>query len=804
MIGRTVSHYKIIRKLGTGGMGEVYLAEDTTLERTVALKILPAEVASDPERMRRFVQEAKAASALDHPNVAHIHEIGESDGVHFIVMQYVEGQTLESRIQGKPMDVGEIIHIGIQIVDALAESHSKGIVHRDLKPANIMISSRDHVKILDFGLALVNKSTHTDEASQLATMAKTEPGIVMGTVPYMSPEQALGQRVDHRTDIFSLGVVFYEMATGRRPFTGNNPMEVVERITHVQPEAISRFNYNIPVEPERIIRKCLEKDRQLRYQSAAELLVDLKTLRRDTESGVLKSDSNIGRVALPSQVVPGSPGWNFPRTLSVAAAIVVVVILTAFGLYRFKGTGNTIRSLAVLPFVNVNADPQVEYLSDGITESIINNLSEIRQLRVMARGTVFTYKGKELDPRKVGKELQVDAVVTGTMVQQGKNLVVAADLVRTADGTQIWGAQYDRSLSDIISLQSEISKQISEKLKVRLSDEEEGRITKRYTENSEAYQLYLQGNFYLSKRTEEGTQRALLLFQQAIQKDPRYALAYTGLAEGYGLLGVQGAITGGLPPAEVIPKAKAAALKALEIDDKLAEAHATLAHLLWLYEWDWFRSETEFKTAISLNPNKAVFHGRYALLLSTMGRTKEAIEQGRIAAQQLDPLSAFGNVILGIVYFMVRQTDQAILQLHKTIEINSNLTNAHYFLGAAYLQKGMMDEGVAEMQETIRLSKRLPLGLAGLGHAYAVSGRRDEAQKVLDELNSLSNERYVSPYYIAIIYANLQNMDRSFAQLDAAYAARDNEMNFLKVDPRLDSLRSDPRFSALLRRMRLE
>jgi len=339
---------------------------------------------------------------------------------------------------------------------------------------------------------------------------------------------------------------------------------------------------------------------------------------------------------------------------------------------------------------------------------------------------------------------------------------------------------------------------------MRLTGEEESRITKKYTEDAEAYQIYLQGNFYLNKRTEEGTKNALLLFQQAIQKDPNYALAYTGIADAYALLGIQGAVTGGLPPLEIIPKAKAAAIKALEIDDKLAEAHAGLAHILWLYEWDWARAEKEFKTSISLNPNKAVFHGRYALLLTSMGRTNEAIEQGRISAQQLDPLSAFGNVILGIVYFVLREYDQAIQQLRKTIDINPNMTNAHYFLGAAYLQKGMVAEGFAEMQETIRLSHRLPLGLAGLGHAYAVSGKRDEAQKLLEELNSLSKERYVSPYYTAIIHANLHQLDEAFERLEEGYAARDNELSFLKVDPRLDPLRSDPRFTDLLRRMHLE
>jgi len=620
----------------------------------------------------------------------------------------------------------------------------------------------------------------------------------------MSPEQALGQRVDHRSDIFSLGVVMYEMATGRRPFVGNNPMETVGRITQMQPEAISRFNYDIPLELERIIRKCLEKDRDQRYQSATELLIDLRTLKRDRESGISKSASNIGRVATPeAMAIPVKRTWSRSKIISIAALAVAVFILAAFGLYRQMETRETIRSLAVLPFVNVNARPEVEYLSDGITESIINNLSQMQKLRVMARGTVFTYKGKEIDPRNVGRDLNVDAVVTGRMVQQGDTLVVSADLVRTADGAQIWGAQYDRKLSEVIELQSDISKQISEKLKLKLTGEEESRIAKRYTENVEAYQLYLQGDFHLNKRTEEGTKKALLLFQQAISKDPNYALAYTGIAEGYTLLGLQGAVTGGLAPLEVIPKAKAAALKALEIDDQLAEAHACLAHILFLYEWDWSHAEKEFKTSINLNSNKAVVHGRYALYLSSMGRMDEAIGESRIFAQQLDPLSPFANMISGIVYFLLRQYDQAILQLRNTIDIAPHFASAHYYLGESYLQKGMLKEGIAEMQETIRLSRRNPLGLAGLGAAYSLSGQREEAQKVLEELKSLSKERYVSSYFIAIIYANLHQKDEAFKRLEKAYAARENELDFLKVDPRLDSLRSDPRFSDLLRDMHL-
>ena len=583
---------------------KVYLAEDTNLGRPVALKILPTDVAHDRERLRRFLQEARAAAALHHPNVAHIYEIGEFNGINFIAMEYVGGQTLDAKINHHPLDVGEVIEIGIEIADALAEAHAKGITHRDIKPTNIMLTPRSEVKVLDFGLARVTTVAGAElqrAASDVSTQIKTKPGMVMGTVQYMSPEQAMGREVDHRSDIFSLGVVVYEMVTGRLPFSGETATEIIDRIAHAQPEAIARFNYSVSTELEHIIRKCLEKDKGRRYQSARELLVDLKNLQRDTTA-------NAG-MAAPS---------------------------------RRKRSRKSINSLAVLPLVNESADPNAEYLSDGITESIINSLAQLPQLRVMARSTVFRYKGREVDPQEVGRDLNVRAVLAGRVLRLGDRLIVKIELVDTTDGAQLWGEHYNRSPSNILAVQEEIAIKISEKLQVKLTAQEQKRVIKRYTENTEAYEAYLKGRYYWNKRTVEDFKKGIEYFQQAIEKDPSYALAYAGLADSYILL----ATYNFLPPTEAIPKARAAAMRALDIDSKLAEAHVSLATIEGENEWNWSAAEKEFKQALKINPNYATAHQWYGEYLAVMGRFEEALAEIN-RAHQLDPLSLAVNIALG-------------------------------------------------------------------------------------------------------------------------------------------------------------
>ena len=797
--GRTISHYRILKQLGAGGMGEVYLAEDTQLERTVAIKILPSEVASDQERMRRFVREAKAASAIDHPNIVHVYEISSADGIQFIAMQYVEGNTLRSKINGQPLPTEELLKTAIQITDALSEAHNRGIIHRDLKPPNIMITPKGHVKLLDFGLARIEKSA-SGEDSQMATQSKTESGVVVGTVAYMSPEQAMGNKIDHRTDIFSLGIVLYEMATGRPPFIGKNPTDTIDRIVHSQPESIARLNYEAPQELERIIRKCMEKDPERRYQSASEINIDLSNLKRDldsTESKPLTARSHLNRNSVE---VPATK-----RKYWIPVAILLALAAIAgFAIYRSRqASGEALRAIAVLPFKNVNLDPKTEYLSDGITDSIINNVSQIRQVRVMARGTVFTYKNKEVDPRQVGKELGVDGVVTGKLLQEGDSLIVTVDLVDSRDGRQIWGEQYDRKLADILSLQSEISKEISNKLKIKLSPSEENLVARQYTENTEAYKLYLKGQFFLTQRTPQSTQKAMEYFRQAFEKDPSYALAYDGLANCYAFLGINGALLGGLPPIEVMPKAKEAVLKAIALDDTLAQPHTTLAHIHFNYDWDWVGTERELNKAIALNPNESSTYYVKTLCSAALNNKLEmssSIQQFK----KVDPGTVPGtSLAIGVAYYWTREYDNAIDQFRKVNEMAPNFPTPYFWMGTTYLEKKADNLAMENFHKAVTLSRRAPVALAGLAIGLARTGKTKEAEVVLAEMLDSSKHQYVPEFYVACVYAALDQKDKAFEWLEKSYQQRANGLGLIKVVPLVDGLRTDPRFTKLLDRMNL-
>jgi serine/threonine protein kinase/Tfp pilus assembly protein PilF len=795
LTGRVLAHYKIIKQLGAGGMGEVYLAEDLRLERTVALKILPAEVSQDQERMRRFVREAKAASAIDHPNIVHVYEISEAEGIHFIAMQYVEGQTLQNQINGRPLPVEQLIQTKMQITDAIAEAHTRGIIHRDLKPGNIMISNKGHVKILDFGLARIDRTT-TTEASEVATLSKTESGVIMGTVAYMSPEQALGKGVDHRSDIFSMGVVFYEMTTGQKPFSGNTPTETIDRIVHAQPESILRMNYNAPQSLELIIRKCMEKDPDRRYQSASEILIDLKNLKRDLDSSDSKSSRQVS--------ISGAVNSKRTRPGRLAALLIVASAIIGFTLYKVRSSNEAIRALAVLPFKNINLDPHTEYLSDGLTDSIISNLSPISQLRVMARGTVFVYKNKEVDPREVGKELGVDGVVTGKLLQKGDSLVVTVDFVDARNGRQIWGEQYDRKLADLLPLQSEISKKISEHLSIEQSEKEQDLVSKSYTANPEAYQLFLRGQFFLLQRTEDSTKKAMPYFQQAIQKDPSYALAYDGLANCYTFLGITGALLSGLPPKEVMPKAKEAVLKALQLDETLGAAHSTLGHIHFNYDWDWDAGEKEFNRALELNPNDSHTYGIRALALIARGKKEEAfVSMQRF--KELDPGYFPGNLMrIGILHYWAHEYDEAIKQIKIVNEMAPNFANPYVWLGFTYLEKKDYISASNAMQKAVNLSRRAPVALAGLGIIYARAGKTKDAEEILAELLQASKKQYVPELNMACLYGALGRKDEAFQWLEKAYQERSNGMSVIKVYPLINDLRSDPRFTDMLRRLKLD
>jgi serine/threonine protein kinase/tetratricopeptide (TPR) repeat protein len=737
MIGETISHYKILEKLGEGGMGVVYKAEDTRLKRSVAIKFFSSQALGNEEEKIRFVLEARAAAALDHPNICTVHEIDEIDGRTFIVMAYIEGYTLQEIVEMGPLNADDALDIAIQVAEGLKEAHEKGIIHRDIKLSNIMITGKGQAKITDFGLAKL-----------LGHTSITETGTIMGTVDYMSPEQANGDPLDHRTDIWSLGVALYEMLTGRKPFDAESKVAVIHKIIYEEPDRIMDISDNLPNSVEAVVEKSMEKVPRDRYENMGALITDLQAVRSAASIHAKKE----------------SP------------------------------------SIAVLPFADMSADKDQEYFCDGLAEELINALTHIKDLKVIARTSAFSFKGKNVNVRDIGKELRVGNVLEGSVRKAGNRLRITAQLVDTAEGHHLWSERYDREMEDVFAIQDEITLAIVDNLKPMLLGQEKEKLIRRQPVDLKAYDYYLKGRWFWNKRTGDALKEAIEYFEKALEKDPEYARAYAGLADSYFALPAHTTY----PPKEALLKAKKAAIKALEIDDTLSEAHTSMATALGIIDRDWGKAEKEYRRAIELNPGYATAHHWYGVVLMFRGRLDEAIAE-LLRAIKLDPLALMISIGLAQAFTYSRQYDKAIEVSMKTIEMAPDYIWAHFDLGDVYLQKSMYEEALAEFykEREIPGSKALYMD-AHIGLTLARMGKRADALKVLEGLLEQSKGVYVSPFALAKLYFALGEIDKGFECLEKAYNELDFHLGYLKVDLNFDCVRSDPRYVAMLKKMGLD